>query len=225
MLEKNLGYEFKKRELLNNALVHKSYIKKDGNLSNNERLEFLGDSVLGFTVAEYLYRNYKNLPEGELTKVRSTVVCESCLFKIAVKIGLGEAIYMGKGEEQSEGRKRPSILSDAMEAVFAAIYLDGGIDEAKRVILSLLKEEIENAVSGRDAKDYKTVLQELVQKNNSFAPTYMLIKEEGPDHAKIFTSAVSLNGEILGQGAGKTKKEAEKEAAKIALEKLAKKNN
>lgn len=220
MLEKKLGYEFKKRELLTNALIHKSYIKKDEKCGNNERLEFLGDSVLGFTVAEYLYKNYKDLPEGELTKVRSTVVCETCLFKIALGIGLGDYIYMGKGEEQSNGRKRPSILSDAMEAVFAAVYLDGGIDEVKKVILSLLKEEIEIAVKGRDAKDYKTVLQELVQKDNAYAPKYILIKEEGPDHDKVFTCAVTLNGEIIGQGTGKTKKEAEKEAAKIALSKL-----
>ena len=220
MLEKNLGYEFKDRMLLKNALTHKSYIKKGEATVNNERLEFLGDSVLGFSVAEYLYKNYKNLPEGELTKVRSTVVCEDCLFKVALKIGLGKQIFLGKGEEQSLGRRRPSILSDAMEAVFAAIYLDSDIFTVKSVIINLLKEEIEIAIKGRDVKDYKTVLQELVQKNNTYTPKYILVKEEGPDHDKVFTSAVLLNDKIVGEGTGKTKKEAEKEAAKVALEKM-----
>ncbi len=220
MLEINLGYEFCDKLLLNNALTHKSYLRKNEFQGNNERLEFLGDSVLGFTVAEYLYKNYKDLPEGELTKIRANVVCEECLYKIALKIGLGEKIYLGKGEEHSEGRKRPSILSDALEAVFAAIFLDGGIDSAKKVILNLLKEEIESAVKRRNIKDYKTVLQEYVQKDNAFAPTYEIIKEEGPDHNKVFTSQVSLNGKVIGQGVGKTKKDAEKEAAKTALLKL-----
>lgn len=220
MLETKLKYTFKNKDLLKNALVHKSYIKKGEAPVNNERLEFLGDSVLGFSVAEYLYKNYSLLPEGELTKIRSTVVCESCLYRVAKKIGLGEEIYMGKGEEQTSGRNRPSILSDAMEAIFAAIFLDGGIDAAKSVVLDLLMDEILQAVSGRDAKDYKTMLQELVQKDGAPAPGYMLIKEEGPDHDKTFTSAVLVGGKVLGKGLGKTKKEAEKEAAKTALEVL-----
>ena len=217
MFEKNLGYTFKNKELLNNALTHKSFVKKSGSTKNNERLEFLGDSVLGFTVAEYLYKNYSNLPEGELTKIRAMVVCEDCLFKISEKINLGEVIFMGKGEEQTSGRKRPSILSDAMEAVFAAIYLDSDMETVKSIIINLLENEIVNAVSQRNIKDYKTVLQELVQKNGVCSPSYKLLKEEGPDHDKTFTSAVLLNGKIAGEGSGKTKKEAEKEAARIAL--------
>lgn len=220
MLETNLGYDFRDRMILNNALTHKSYLRKSEFLGNNERLEFLGDSVLGFSVAEYLYKNYRELPEGDLTKVRANVVCEECLYKVAKKIGLGKEIHLGKGEEQSDGRNRPSILSDALEAVFAAIFLDGGIDSAKKVIINLLKDEIESAVKRRNIKDYKTVLQEYVQKDNAFAPTYEIIKEEGPDHDKVFTSQVLLNGKVMAQGVGKTKKDAEKEAAKNALTKL-----
>lgn len=220
MLEKNLGYDFRDKMLLDNALTHKSYLRKSEFSGNNERLEFLGDSVLGFSVAEYLYKNYKDLPEGELTKVRANVVCEECLYKIALKIGLGEEIHLGKGEEQSDGRRRPSILSDALEAVFAAIFLDGGIECAKKVIINLLQEEIESAVKRRNIKDYKTVLQEFVQKDNAFAPTYEIVKEEGPDHDKVFTSQVLLNGKVIAKGVGKTKKDAEKEAAKTALLKL-----
>ena len=220
MFEVKLGYTFKNKELLSNALTHKSFVKKDGNTKNNERLEFLGDSVLGFTVAEYLYKNYKELPEGELTKIRAMVVCEECLFKVSEKIGLGEAIFMGKGEEHTDGRKRPSILSDAMEAVFAAIYLDSDIDTVKKIIINLLKDEIVKAAGQRNIKDYKTVLQELVQKDSVHTPVYQLLKEEGPDHNKTFTCAVLLDGKVFGEGTGKTKKEAEKEAARKALLRL-----
>ena len=223
MLERNLDYSFRDKELLKNALIHKSYMQKSHKNENNERMEFLGDSVLGFTVAEYLFLNYKDLPEGELTKIRSMVVCETSLYKIAEKIGLGERIYLGKGEENSDGRHRPSILSDAMEAIFAAVYLDGGIDSAKKVILSLLEDEIKKAVKERDVKDYKTVLQELIQKDHVHSPKYALIKEEGPDHDKTFSVSVSVGDKVLGYSKGHTKKEAEKNAAKEALEMLKKK--
>jgi ribonuclease-3 len=221
MLEEKLGYVFKDKSLLKNALIHKSYMQKSHKNENNERLEFLGDSVLGFTVAEYIYLNYAELPEGELTKIRSIVVCEDTLFRVAKSIGLGDKIYLGRGEEQSEGRNRPSILSDAMEAVFAAIFLDGGIDCAKKTIIFLLKEEIERAVKERDMKDYKTVLQEIIQKDRVSAPKYILLKEEGPDHNKTFTVSVNVGEKLLGTGVGRTKKEAEKMAAKEALNKLA----
>ncbi len=221
MLEEKLSYIFKDKNLLKNALIHKSYMQKSHKNENNERLEFLGDSVLGFTVAEYIYLNYAELPEGELTKIRSIVVCEDTLFKVAKNIGLGEKIYLGRGEEQSEGRNRPSILSDALEAVFAAIYLDGGMDSVKKSIISLLKEEIEKAVKERDVKDYKTVLQEIIQKDRVSAPKYILLNEEGPDHNKIFTVSVNVGEKVLGFGKGRTKKEAEKMAAKEALNKLA----
>lgn len=217
MLEKRIGYTFKNRELLKTALTHKSYNEKGKKLINNERLEFLGDSILGFTAAEYLYEHYKNLPEGELTKIRSLVVCEKALFKIAMSIGLGEYIFIGRGEEQSNGRRRPSILSDATEALFAAIYLDGGIEEAKRVILSYLEEEVEEVIKGGDFRDFKTLLQEITQKDEGKAPEYTLIGEEGPDHNKVFTVRVSLEGKELAKGSGRTKKEAEKQAAKKAV--------
>lgn len=220
MIEKKINYEFKKKEFLNKALVHRSYCINHPELENNERMEFLGDSILGFCVANYLFNTYKDLPEGELTKIRALVVCEQSLFKLAKNIGLGEEILLGRGEEMTNGRERPSILSDAMEAVFAAVYLDGGIKEANRVILALLQEHIVEAVKNRDVKDYKTVLQEITQKEYETAPHYSLLKEEGPDHAKVFTVAVSLNEKQLATGVGKSKKEAEKQAAKSAIEQL-----
>lgn len=218
MLEKNIGYTFKNRELLKIALTHKSWTEKGKKVVNNERLEFLGDSILGFTAAEYLYENYKKLPEGELTKIRSLVVCEKALFKIAMSVNLGEFIRMGRGEEQSDGRRRPSILSDAMEALFAAIYLDGGIEEAKRVILSFLKDEVEDVIKNGDFRDFKTLLQELIQKDGRRAPEYKLIGESGPDHDKIFCVSVSVEGRVVAEGMGKSKKEAEKQAAKKAVD-------
>ncbi len=219
MIEKNIGYIFKDKSLLENALTHKSFLVKERGSKNNERLEFLGDSVLGFAVAQYLYKNFPSLPEGELTKIRSTVVCEKSLYKVAQRIELGKYIYIGKGEEASNGRERPSILSDATEALFAAIYLDSSITEVVDLIIRLLKEDIETAVKDRDGKDYKTLFQELVQKDGKKAPEYEIIKEEGPDHAKMFTAVAKLDGKVVGTGVGKTKKEAEKQAAENALRK------
>ncbi len=217
MLENNIGYTFKNKGLLENALTHKSFLLKEKGFKNNERLEFLGDSVLGFAVAQYLYINYPELPEGELTKIRSTVVCEKSLFEVALRIELGKYIHIGKGEEATGGRERPSILSDALEALFAAIYLDSSINEVVELITRLLKDDIQKAVNDRDGKDYKTLFQELVQRDGKKTPEYEIIKEEGPDHAKMFTAVVKLDGKIAGQGTGKTKKEAEKQAAKNAL--------
>ena len=216
-LEKKIGYSFSDRELLITALTHKSFAQKSDKKINNERLEFLGDSILGFCVAEYLFENYKELPEGQLTKIRSLVVCENALYKIANEIELGKYLRLGWGEEQSNGRNRPSILSDAMEALFAAIYLDGGSDAARNVIISLLKNDIENVIKYEDYRDFKTLLQEITQKDNGKSPVYELIKEEGPDHDKIFTVSVSLDGRVLAKGAGHSKKEAEKTAAKRAV--------
>ena len=217
MLEKNIGYTFKNKGLLENALTHKSFLLREKGLKNNERLEFLGDSVLGFAVAQYLYKNYPSLPEGELTKIRSTVVCEKSLFELALRIELGKYIRIGKGEEATGGRERPSILSDAVEAVFAAVYLDSGINEVVELITGLLEDDIKKAVNDHDSKDYKTLFQELVQKDGKKTPEYEIINETGPDHAKVFTAVVKLDGEIAGEGTGKTKKEAEKQAAKNAL--------
>ena len=217
MLEKIIGYTFSDKELLTTALTHRSFAQINEKKINNERLEFLGDSILGFCVAEYLFENYKKLPEGQLTKIRSLVVCENALYNIAQKIELGKYLRLGRGEEQSNGRNRPSILSDAMEALFAAIYLDGGADAAKTVIISLLKDEIEKVIKFEDYRDFKTLLQEITQKDNGKSPVYDLVKEEGPDHDKTFTVTVSLDGKVLASGVGHSKKEAEKHAAKTAV--------
>ncbi len=225
MLEKNIEYVFKNKELLQNALTHKSCSVKGSGIKNNERLEFLGDSILGFCVAEYLYNHYGELAEGELTKVRSMVVCEKALFRVANGISLGEYMRLGKGEEHTDGRKRPSILSDAMEAVFAAIFLDSDIDTVKKIIIKLIEPEIKAAVKSRDYRDYKTLLQEVTQKDRGSSPEYTVIKEEGPDHDKKFTVQVSVRGKVLATGRAGSKKEAEKNAAKQAMAVLNKTTN
>lgn len=219
-LQKKLGYEFKDKSLLKKALKHSSYAnenKAEGEC--NERLEFLGDSVLGFSVATYLYKNYPNLPEGKMTRLRSEMVCEENLAKAAKELGLGEKLLLGKGEEKGGGRNRPSISADAMEAVIAAIFLDSGYDEADRLINDLI---ISNFVIDDNALlvDYKTRLQELVQRKAGQHLVYEEMGEEGPDHDKVFTVAAVLNGETLAVGVGKSKKIAEQDAAKAALGKL-----
>jgi len=225
MLELKIGYEFKNKHLLSVALTHKSCSIKGTGIENNERLEFLGDSILGFCTAEYLYRNYRNLSEGELTKIRSIVVCEKSLFKVAKRIELGKYIKLGKGEEQTNGRNRPSILSDALEAVFAAIFMDSDIESVKKVIIKLIEPEIKEAVAARDYRDFKTLLQEYTQRGGGASPEYTLVSEAGPDHDKTFTVQVSVSGKKLSEGVGRTKKEAEKKAAKGAMEILNKLNN
>lgn len=225
MLEEKLGYIFKNKELLNTALTHKSYSIKGSGIINNERLEFLGDSILGFCAAEYLYNNYNHLSEGELTKVRSMVVCEKALFKVAKSIELGKYIKLGRGEEHTDGRNRPSILSDAMEALFAAIYLDSDILNVKKIIISLIENSIKEAVASRDYRDFKTLLQEFTQRDGGASPVYNLINEEGPDHDKVFTVEVCVNGKQIALGKGRSKKEAEKLAAKQAMEILNKITN
>lgn len=225
MIEEKIRYSFKNKEFLNTALTHKSCLVKENGITNNERLEFLGDSILGFCVAEYLYNHYHNLSEGELTKVRSLVVCEKALYKVAKSIGLGEYIKLGRGEEHTNGRNRPSILSDAMEALFAAIYLDSDIDTVRNVIITLLENSIKEAVIAREYRDFKTLLQEFTQKDGGSSPVYKLINEEGPDHNKLFTVEVYVDGKSVAQGHGKSKKEAEKHAAKQAMDILNKINN
>ena len=212
--EELIGYSFKNKELLKTALTHSSYANENRLPQDNERLEFLGDSVLGFVTAEYLFEEYSTRPEGELTKLRAAVVCEKSLFKFAEKIDLGEHIYMGKGEEHSGGRKRPSIVSDAFEAVIAAMYLDGGVEVVKPYILSFIKDAVKREAS---FKDNKSLLQEEIQKNKGNTIVYEEVGESGPDHEKVFTFVVKLNGEIVGKGEGKSKKEAEQAAAGNAL--------
>lgn len=218
-LEAKLGYTFQNRQLLEHALTHSSYANehKGGGLTSNERLEFLGDSVLGMVVAEHLYRTHPDMPEGELTRTRAALVCEGSLYEVAKRLGLGGYLRLGKGEDAGGGRGRPSILADAVESVLAAVYLDGGIDQARQLIRDLiLDREVEKAVD----RDYKTALQELVQRENGQVLAYRAVGERGPDHAKIFIMEVELNGKSVGVGEGRTKKEAEQMAAKAALERL-----
>lgn len=212
-----IGYTFKNKELLHHALSHSSYAnerKRAG--GSNERLEFLGDSVLSIVVSDFLYKNL-NVPEGDLTKLRASLVCEKSLHVFAQRIRLGDFLLLGKGEENTGGRERPSILADAFEAVIAAIYLDGGMAPAAKHILRFMPEDI--MVSKKPVfDDFKTLLQEIVQKNPEEKVEYVLIGEEGPDHNKRFVVEVCLNSQVIGRGKGKSKKEAEQLAAKEALE-------
>ena len=216
-LEKTIGYKFKNKNLIQQALSHSSYAneRKQPN-GSNERLEFLGDSVLSIVVSDFLYKNL-NVAEGELTKMRASLVCEKSLHIFAKQINLGDYLHLGKGEENTGGRERPSILADAFEAVIAAIYLDGGLDAAAKQILHFMPEDIHHFVKPAFS-DFKTVLQEIVQKNPEEKVEYVLIGEEGPDHNKRFVVEVCLNSQVIGKGSGKSKKEAEQLAAKEALE-------
>lgn len=218
-LEKEIGYKFKNQELLKTALTHTSYAYEK-NIQSNEKLEYLGDSILEFVSSEYLYKNYPKLKEGEMTKVRATVVCENSLYKVAQKHNFGEKLYLGKSEIVSGGRNRPAILADSVEAVIAAIYLDGGIEETKRFIIDSLKEEIKNASENVGQKDYKTVLQEKLQTKGEVVIDYIIVKEKGPDHDKEFEAEVRCNKKPLARGKGRTKKQAEMQAAKQALENM-----
>ncbi len=218
-LEQSIGYTFKNKELLKKALTHTSYAYEN-KIESNEKLEFLGDSILEFISSKYLYNNYPKLREGEMTKVRATVVCEESLYKIAKLHNFGDFLYLGKSEQRTGGKNRPAILEDSIEAIIAAIYLDGGILEAEKFIVENLKNEIEIATKHVGDKDYKTVLQEKLQMHGEVKIEYEIIKESGPDHDKKFESQVKCDGKILAQGEGKSKKEAQMQAAKKALEKL-----
>ncbi len=213
-----IGYSFKNKKLLLTALTHSSFANEmhDGT-KYNERLEFLGDSVLGIVVSDYIYLNCPEFPEGKLTKLRASLVCEKSLYGYAKQIKLGELIRLSKGEKHSGGDDRPSILSDAFEAVIAAIYLDGGIEPAREFILRFVIPDIKSAKPVK-FKDYKTVLQEIIQKNPEERISYVLVKETGPDHDKHFVVEVHLNSNVIGKGGGRSKKEAEQEAARVALE-------
>ena len=220
-LEEKLGYHFENRALLENALTHSSCANESrGKLKSNERLEFLGDSILGMVVADHLFRNHPELPEGELTRARAALVCEDSLVVVAEELGLGEYIRLGKGEEAGGGRQRPSIRADAVEAILAAVYLDGGIGSARKIIKKyILCREIAGITKPRD---YKTALQELVQQGSGQVLEYRLTGESGPDHDKRFTMEVTLNGKAIGSGTGRSKKDAEQMAAKAGMETLGK---
>ena len=218
VLEQKLNYKFNNVKLLENALTHSSYANEVRNgLTSNERLEFLGDSVLSIIVADYLFLHYKDIPEGELTKLRASLVCEKSLCIFARKLELGKYLMLGKGEDKGGGRERDSILADAFEAVLAAIYLDGGIKPATKFVLSFVEKELENQ-SKQTFKDYKTALQEIIQRNPEESVSYFLTDEKGPDHDKVFEVEVHLNSNVIGSGKGKNKKQAEQMAAKQALE-------
>ena len=215
---KRLNFNPTNINLYYQAFTHTSYAN-ERKISSNEKLEFLGDAILEFVVSDYLYANYKKLKEGEMTKVRATVVCEESLHQVALKYHFDDLLYLGKGEKISGGNHKKAILADSVEAVIAAIFLDSGLEEAKKFILDNLKEAIEQASKSVGQKDYKTVLQEKLQKHGTVHIEYSIIKEEGPDHDKTFVAEVKCNGKQLAVGQGNTKKQAEMEAARVALEK------
>ena len=221
-LEEKLGYAFHDPALLDEALNHSSYANehRGRRIRSNERLEFLGDSVPGFVTAECLFLQHPDLPEGDLTRIRAALVCEQSLYEVARKLDLGRYLKLGRGEEAGGGRERTSILADATEAVFAAVYLDGGIQAASALIhRCLLDAEREEDVEER-RRDFKTELQELVQRKADQVLSYRMAGEQGPDHDKTFLAEVLLNGAVIGSGGGHSKKEAEQSAARAALEKL-----
>ena len=224
-LEKKLGYRFRNETLLSEALRHSSYANEHrGALAvSNERLEFLGDSVLGFVTAEFLFARHPDSPEGELTRIRAALVCEQSLHEVAQSLELGKYLKLGNGEEGCGGRTRPSILADATEAVIAAVYLDGGLSAASELIHRVLLDKEREEVVEERRRDYKTVLQELVQREPNRRLVYSLVGESGPDHDKTFLFEVQLDGAVIGRGEGHSKKEAEQMAARAALERLGEK--
>ncbi|MCD8335346.1 MAG: ribonuclease III [Clostridiales bacterium] len=219
-LEEKLGYHFRDPSLLENALTHSSYANEHhmGSIHSNERLEFLGDSVLGMVTADSLYHTFPNLPEGELTRLRANLVCEGSLAMVARQLDLGSYLKLGKGEACGGGGQRPSIIADAVEAVLAAVYLDGGISQARRIVQRFILSNIDQVQEA--SRDHKTYLQELVQRKSGQSLSYRLIGESGPDHDKTFTMEVLLNGTSVGSGSGRSKKEAEQMAAKAAIARL-----
>ena len=219
-LEKAIGYQFRNITLLQNALSHSSYANErwHDSLKSNERLEFLGDSILGMLVADYLYRNFPDRPEGELTRMRADMVCERTLAAVANSLNLGKHLLLGKGEEQGGGRNRDSILADAVDSVIAACFLDGGMDAARKLIETFILCEV--PVTRLSNADYKTAFQERVQQKKDQTIVYRLIGETGPDHDKTFQVEVLLNGQVVGTGNGSSKKRAEQDAARTAMETL-----
>ena len=213
MFENNIKYTFKNKSLLELALTHSSYANESRvHIEYNERLEFLGDAVLQLVTSEKLYKENPNMPEGKMSKQRAALVCEDALANYSKQIDMGRFLLLGKGEENTGGRERPSILADAFEAVIGAIFLDGGIENAKKFILRFLDDK------GLHLQDYKTLLQEIIQKNPGERLSYVVVAEDGPDHNKSFTVEVKLNSNSIGTGFGKSKKAAEQQAAKEALE-------
>lgn len=216
-IEESIGYTFKNKLFLEEALTHTSYANENG-VKSNEKMEFLGDSILEFISSKYLYDKFPNLKEGELTKVRATVVCEDSLYEVALKHNISDYIKVGNSERNNGGNKRPAILADSIEAIIAAIYFDGGLEKAEEFIINNLAESMEIASKNVGVKDYKTILQEKMQSHGEVNIEYKIIDEKGPDHDKTFTVEVIINGKALATGIGKSKKIAEMQAAKKALE-------
>lgn len=217
-LEKRLGYKFNNLDYLKTALTHSSYANEaKGAIKCNERLEFLGDAVLSIIVSDYIFKNCPHLPEGDLTKLRASLVCEKSLCRYSRTLRVGECLMLSRGEQHCGGADRPSILADAFEAIIAAIYLDGGIENARKFVLKFVVPDIENP-RPKTFKDYKTCLQEIIQQNPEEHLEYILVGESGPDHNKHFVVEVHLNSNVIGKGGGKSKKEAEQQAAREALE-------
>jgi ribonuclease III len=216
-LEKKLGIEFNNKILLAEALTHSSYINQNKSMNHNERLEFLGDSILQLSISEYLYRRYCNKTEGELTRIRALIVCENSLYEIAQKLSIGEYLFMSKGEELTGGRDRVSILADSIEAVIAAIYLDCGLEKARQFITRNFEDIINKANNNEVILDYKTKLQETLQQKGEVSISYNVVKFEGPPHRRKFYTEVLIGEKLLGVGSGFSKKEAEQNAAKEAL--------
>jgi len=220
-LQSEIGYHFQDIDLLKIALTHTSYANehKKKMIKHNERLEFLGDSVLSLIITTYLFKNLSNITEGELSRIRSTIVCENSLKTSGDEFNLSQYIYMGKGEEQTGGRGRSSIVSDAMEALIASIYLDSSYENAEKFVLMQMRDTIDKAIEGKLFKDYKTQYQEMIQKKSNCKIEYVVISEEGPDHQKTFTVSLLLNDENVTTGKGRSKKAAEQNAAELALDK------
>lgn len=221
-LEDLINIKFNDKYLLQRALTHKSFANENAelNLRDNERLEFLGDSVLSISISTYIFHNFPNYPEGELAKMRAVIVSAPVLAQKGKEMGIGSFLLLGKGEEATGGRNRESILADAMEALFGAIYLDQGFNVTMDFIINLFKDIIEIVKDGEYIQDYKTMLQEIIQKNGDSRPIYNVIEERGPDHNKTFRVVVKFNNQIMGSGSGTSKKEAEQKAARKALENL-----
>ena len=219
--EVKIGYKYKNISLLKTALTHSSYsneVKSKGVKSEcNERLEFLGDTVLSLITSEYIYAKLKDYKEGELTRIRSIIVCEDSLFRFSESLGLGEALFLGNGEIISNGRKRKSILADGFEAVLGSIFIDGGLEAAKKFLFKFIKNPIEDIVNEGEIKDYKSLLQQIIQQNSGEVLEYTLVSESGPAHEKVFVVRAVLNNNVVGEGTGKSKKAAEQNAAKEAL--------
>ncbi len=221
-LEEKIDVQFDDKYLLQRALTHKSFPNENRylDLKDNERLEFLGDSVLSISISTYIFKKFPDHPEGELAKMRAVLVSAPVLAQMARDLDLGEYLLLGKGEEMTGGRERDSILADTMEAIFGAVYLDQGFAVACRIIIDIFSNDIKNAAQGKHIQDYKTMLQEIIQKDGSDRPDYEVIQEKGPDHNKTFIVEVKLRENNLGSGQGSSKKEAEQEAAKVALHKM-----